>query len=104
MPPSCLCGRSRGDTGCGPYLVLFGDLGAFADLGDQLLLWIEVVVQLGLQLPNLVELQHLCCGVIPVVAHGGAHHRPVLLLDVATVVLVSRPCPGERGLVSLAPV
>ena len=38
------------------------------------------------------------------VADHGAHHRPVLLLDIAAVVLVGRPRPGEGDLAPCAPL
>ncbi len=38
------------------------------------------------------------------VADHGAHHGPVLLLDVRAIVAVARPGPGEGDLPLLAPV
>ena len=39
----------------GRCVVFLGHPGAVPDLGHQLLLWVEVVGQLGLQLPDFVE-------------------------------------------------
>ena len=39
----------------GRGVVFLGHLGALADLGQQLLLGVEVVGEFGLQLPNFVE-------------------------------------------------
>jgi hypothetical protein len=39
----------------GGFVAFFGYLGPCSDLGDQFLLRVEVVGQLGLQLPDLVE-------------------------------------------------
>src|SRR5512144_3279013 len=65
--------------------------------------WDATVGQLGLQCPDLVEQQPFCLGVVAVVADHDPYDRPVLLLDVAAVVLVARPRPGEGDLAFLAP-
>jgi len=76
-------------------VVLLGDLGAVPDLGDELLLRVEVVADQGLQRPDLVQQHQFCLRVVAQVDHQSTHRGPVLLLHVRAVVLVPRPRPGE---------
>jgi len=45
-------------------VVLLGDLGAVPDLGDELLLRVEMVADQGLQRPDLVQQHQFCLRVL----------------------------------------
>jgi hypothetical protein len=68
------------DPGIRDGVVLLGDLGAVADLGDEFLLRVEVIADQGLQRPDLVQQQQFCLRVVAQEAHQLTHRGPVLLL------------------------
>lgn len=69
----------------------FDHFGAFAVFGEQFLLWGKEIELQAKQCVELVEQLEFGRGVVAVIPDRLAHHRPVLLLDVAAVVLVARP-------------
>jgi hypothetical protein len=79
-------------------LITFDHLGALTAFGDEFLVWGEEVDLQPRQGVDLVEWHEFGRRVVAVVADGLAHHRPVLLLHVAAVVLGARPRPGEGDL------
>src|SRR6185312_9058446 len=84
-------------------VVAFADFGADAGFGLQFLLGGDQVDQRGQYGPDPVEQLDLAGGVVAPVADGAAGDVPVLLLDVAAVVLVLRPGSGEGDLLLQAP-
>ena len=72
----------------GGGVVFLGDLRAVADLANEFLLRVEVIAQQRLLLPDLIEQQQFCFGVIAQVADQLTYCGPVLLLDVGAVVLL----------------
>ena len=87
---------------CG--VVAFDDLGADTFAADQLLLGAQQVREVVVEVPDLVEELELGGGVETEVADEASDVGPVLLLDVAAVVLVAGPAPGEGDLVGEAVV
>jgi hypothetical protein len=72
-------------------VVLLRDFGSVTGLGDEFLLWEQIVREHPVELPDLVEQFELGWGVVAEVADEFADSGPVLLLDMSTIVLVSRP-------------
>jgi hypothetical protein len=82
--------------------VPLGDPGAVADLGDQILVGVEVVAVQRLQGLDEVEQVPFGLGVVAQVPDARADGGPVLLPHVGAVVLVARPGPGELRIVVAA--
>jgi hypothetical protein len=79
-------------------VMAFGHFRPDPGLGQQLLLRQKQVDQWRQGYPDPVQQRNLTGGVVAPVADGAAGDVPVLLLDMAAVVLVRRPRPGEGDL------
>lgn len=85
-------------------MVLLDDFRPVAVPGGELQGRQEVVRERVIGVPDLVEHFQLAGGVVAVVADQLAYPGPVLLLDVAAIVLLPRPRLGEGVLARLAVV
>ena len=88
--------------GCSGGIIEPLDLGAMPCLGDKLARGLAVVLIVGRQLPDLTEAGELRCRFVAPVSSCLSDDVPVLLLDMALVVLLVGPAAGECEAVALA--
>jgi hypothetical protein len=69
---------------------------AVTDLGDQLLLRVEMIPDPQLQRPDLVQQQQLSRNVVPQIPDQLLGRDPLLLLHMRAFVLVPGPRAGQR--------